>query len=325
MKAKKILLSGVAALSCAALVGLTACTTTSTATIAANWYKNSTLTTAISDTYEQLSYTVYYQQGSNDNYSVEYEPGSYTVTLENKTYNGQSVYLLTSELTISGTYTVGGETLDFTDSRTSEVYFRDVSSSLYPLYSYVSVQSALPRTDDPDSLADAVTEYNYTMEIEYSADDNSAHSVYTDRETNAVTECDYSLRDNMTVLDNETLLFAARGISLSVGSSVSVCVLNPYDQTQETIAVALNAQAERTYSFIDKDAGETEATEHTLTANTVLFGRSATLTGKTVTAHYASYTSDNTYRCVMLQMENPLPYNMGSLVYSLTEADFTDK
>ena len=327
MKTKKIVLSGIAALSCAALCGLSACTAASAASLVPNWYGNTTLTTAISGTYEELTYAVTYEKGSNENYAVQYEPGVYTVVLENTTYNEESVYRLTSELQISGVYTMGGETLAFTDSVESVCYFRNVSRALYPLYSLKTVHSTSPRTDDPDSLGEAVAQYNYTVEVTYSPDDNTAHSVYTDLGTNEKTEYDHRLRDNLTVLDNETLLFAARGMTLSVGSAESVYVLNPYNHTQETVAVSLTAQtADAEYEFIDKDAGESEATKHKLTVNTFAIGRSATLTGKVITARYAApVVGNNTYRSVMLEMENPLSYNMGTLVYTLAEADFTDK
>lgn len=329
MKAKKILLGGVAALSCAALIGLTSCTTVSITTLVPNWYENTTLTSSISDTKETLVYEVSYQKGSNSNYSVEYQPGTYTVTLQNDTYNGESVYKLTSSLTVSGTYAMGSESLDFSDSVESVCYFRDVSRSLYPLYSEKTVRSTSPLTDDPASLEEAVRQYNYSVTVTYSTEDNGAVSVYKDLSTNETQTHEYSLRDNMTVLDNETLLFAARGLSLSVGGSANLYVVNPYTQTQEVIAVNLTAQtANAAYTFIDVDAGETEATEHKITANTLVFSRDTTLTGGMLTARYAAAPAlggENPYRCVMLEMSDPLSYNMGSLVYRLTKADFTDK
>ena len=329
MKAKKILFGGIAALSCAALVGLTSCTTVATASLVPNWYQNTTLTTSISDTREVLTYAVSYEKGSNETYTVEYQPGVYTVTLENDTYNGESVYKLTSSLEISGTYTMGSDSLDFTDSVRSLCYFRDVSRSLYPLYSEKSVRSTSPRTDAPASLDEAVQVYDYTMAVTYSTDGKSATSVYTDSVSGQTQTHEYSLRNNATVLDNESLLFAARGLTLSVGGKAEVYVLNPYTQTQETTAINLNAQTtEASFTFLDVDAGETEAAEHKLTANTMVFSRNTTLTGGMLTAKYAAAPTlggENPYRCVMLELNDPLSYGMGSLVYRLTEADFTDK
>ena len=329
MNAKKILLGGVAALSCAALVGLTSCATVATATLVPNWYEDTTLTSSIAQTKETLTYAVSYEKGSNTRYSVEYQPGTYTVTLENDTRGGESVYKLTSSLRIAGKYTMGNESLDFSDSVDSVCWFRNVSRSLYPLYSEKTVHSTSPCTDDPASLQDAVRVYDYTVSVSYDPDENEADVSYQNTGDDAPQTARVSLRDDMTVLDNETLLFAARGLSLSVGGSVGLCTVNPYTAEREVIAVNLTEQkADASYSFIDVDAGETETTEHKITVNTMVFSRDTTLTGSMITAYYAAAPvlgGENPYRCVMLAMNDPLAYHMGTLVYRLTSADFTDK
>ncbi|MBQ9081614.1 MAG: hypothetical protein IJY26_03140 [Clostridia bacterium] len=325
---KKTLKIGIAAISCATVFALTACGSATVSTsIAPNWYADTTLNTSISNTYEKLSYKVTYEKGSNEDYQVAYQEGTYTVVLENSTYNNEAVYKLTSSLQIEGSYTLGSDTLSFTDSVASECYFHSAGQALYPLYSKKTVHSTTPLKNNPTSLEDAVAQYEYTMEVTYNLGDNSATSVYTDlKDSSKNTEQTYSLKDNLTVLDNESLLFAVRGVSLDAQVTESAYVLNPYNKTQEIVNIVLAGQGTQAkYSFKNLDQGDTATKEYTMDVNVVQISRNQTLGGKTVTAYYAAKTAPNDYRCVMVKMENPLSYNMGKLVYTLTEADFTNK
>ncbi len=324
---KKFLKTGVVALSCACALTLTSCGATgASASIVPNWYSNTTLTQAISETYEKLTYKVEYEKGTNEVYQVSYEPGVYTVILQDATHEGKLVYKLTSELQISGTFTMGSESKTFTDSVVTECYFQNAGNALYPLYSKKTVNSTTPRASEPKSLAEAIAEYSYTMEVTYG--DGTAKSVYTDlKDATKNATAEYKLKDEYTVLDNESLLFAVRGVSLSSEASSYAYVLNPYNRTQEMVGITLVGQnAEAKYTFKNVDAGDAEAKEYTVDTNTVTIVRNATLEGKTLTAEYAATKSGaNTYRSVMLRLKNPLSFGMGTLIYTLTEADFTDK
>ena len=318
-----------AVLSCAALFTLAACSSSSNVSISPNWYSNTTLTTNITDTYESLLYDVTYTEGENDdvNFTLSYDTGTYSVTLENATYESQLVYKLSSELSISGAVAYGSESYSFDDSVTSVCYFLNASKSLYPLYSLKTVKSTTPSGESVSALSEAYTEYTYTMEVTYDTAEGTAVSVYTDLSDGSVTECEYDLKTNATILDNENLLFAVRGFSLSEDSSESVYVLNPYANSQDTVVVECTEEtSDAEYTFTDITAGETEATAHTLDVNTVGIIRNTTFSGTTITAYYAAPISDaNTYRCVMLAMESPLSSEMGTLTYTLSEAEFTTK
>lgn len=326
---KKFLITGVTALSFATIITFSACSpSTSTYGFSSNWYKNSAVTTDISATKEVLTYDVTFTKGTNKTYSVDYAPGIYTVTLENTVYENQSVYKLSSELKISGTYTLGSEKSEFSDSIVSECYFHDVSRLLYPLYSKKTVKSTSPRENAPTSLTNGIKQYDYTVEITYSTENNKATSVYTDLtgETEEI-RAEYSLKNNLPVLDNESLLFAIRGISFSASSQSKAYVIDPYNHKQETININLSRQnTDAKYSFINVDTDDKTTNEYTMNVNAVSVSRNAAMTGKALTAVYAApISSINTYRCVMLQMVKPLAFNLGSLNYTLAEADFTNK
>ena len=325
---KKSLKISLISLSCASLLALSACAATPSVSIAPNWYNNTVLTSSISQTYEKLTYAVKYEKGTNENYSVEYDDGVYTVELKNTTFNDESVYVLTSELQISGKYTMGSQTLEFTDSVQSTCYFRNAKEQLYPLKSVKTVKSTTPYAKDAQSLEQAVKTYEYVTEVVYDPDENTAVATYTDlKDESKNSQKEYSLQDNLTVLDNESLLFAVRGVSLAANATECAYVLNPYAAAQETVNITFKTQTkDAKYTFKNVDNGDASAKEYTLDVNTLSINRKATMAGKTVTAVYAAPVANNkTYRCVMLKMENPLSYQMGKLVYTLTEADFTDK
>ncbi|MBP5242435.1 MAG: hypothetical protein J6Z36_01950 [Clostridia bacterium] len=328
---KKIVKTGVAALCLASISLLTACSSSSTASdgISAGWYKDTSLVSVISETYEQLQYEVKFLEnsGKNKNYSVSYTPGSYTVTLKNVNYEGEAAYELTSTLEISGVYTVNGETKDFSDFVESVCYFRPAAKMLSPMYSKKTVKSTSPIAEEPSSLAEAVASYDYEVTCDYNADGSRVTVAYLDNideSKNATKEYKISA-GSYFLLDNEELLFAIRGMDLS--GSHSVYVFNPYTHVRDTIEISPSTSAASKYSFIDQDAGETEATEHEIPVHTVVFGiSSSTLTGTYQAAIYANaIDGKNVYRNVMLYLENPIAYHLGSLTYTLKSANFTDK
>ncbi len=313
-----------ATLSCALLLGVTACGATPAVGISPNWYKDTNLSTNITGTKEVLTYEVTFEKGSNSNYAVSYDTGAYVVTLQNVEYKGELAYKLTSTLNITGKYTLGTEEKPFTDKVESECVFRNADRRLSPLYSKKSVHSTSPRADKPTTWDEAVKAYDYTVEITYGADNKTATSVYTDTANTAnPTKKDYKLNANALLLDNESLLFAIRSFTLS-DAATNVSLVNPYTQKQESVTITKTAQAEGKYTFKDVDANDSEKVEKTITANAVQIKRNDRFTGKIISAYYATLSTTKNYRAVMLKMENPLSYNLGKLVYNLVEADFTD-
>lgn len=308
--------------------------------ISANWYAAADTTSEISNTYEELVYTVSFESTGTDAYSVEYDEGTYTATLRNENITiGATVragYHLTTELTITGRYSVNGETgEDFTDVVISDVWFLDVTTELQPVRSVKKVLSHSPSHTNsyPDSIEDASTTYEYTYTSEYNEDctEASVALTYTQPEGMPDVERTVSLSGNGTYLDNETILFAMRGINTA--SALSFRTVNPVTQQQTGIAMSAAPEiAERTQTFAinayeNGTVTEGASVEHTLDAYTFTLGYSGSNAGQSQTLTYAARTDGvtNTYRNVLLEMSVPIINSLGTLTYRLTSATFNGK
>jgi hypothetical protein len=105
-------------------------------------------------------------------------------------------------------------------------------------------------------------------------------------------------------------------------------VFNPYTAKQELLTIASGATGKlenTTFSFINTEKGE-DAQEYSPDCRAITVTRKATMTGTSIGAYYAATNTEtkvNDLRHVMLQMISPLSYNLGTLTYTLTKADFT--
>lgn len=317
---KKSFKAGAAALLCASVFALSSCSSAATVAFNQNWYSNNTLSDAKLETSETLVYDVSFSDtGKNESYSVHYNDGTYTVQLSvEPNYRGKNAYKLTTALEISGEYSRGEEKKPFSDKLESECYFRSAKDSLNPVYSKKQVLSTSPLAESADSLDKAVKTYDYVVECNYADDGKSVDVAYTDNadQTNSKSYTQ-KLKSPYTIVDNESLLFAIRGLS----SSANLSVFNPYTGALETVGAAFSSQAsDKTYAF-SMDGNEEKA--HTMSAYSVNIGLSGTqLTGKIRTAVYAA-TSAREYRNVLLQLTTPLTYSLGALEYKLKSASFT--
>jgi hypothetical protein len=325
---KKIVKTATAALALTAclLPTLASCSTYSSS-FSNTWYKNSE-TKRYNDTNETLEYKVTFEKGSNTSYSVEYNDGIYTLELKNEQRDGNSVYSLTSRLEISGKFTVNGESKEFSDEVTSVCYFYNASQAMRPVYSEKTVKSTSPAAQTATTLAEAYTEYDYTVTCDYNEQCTAVTYAYKDNLDSANDKGDtVSLSDTYTTLDNEELFFALRGLSLDDSSTESLYVFNPYTAKQEllTIASGSTGKLATPFSFVNTENGE-EAQDYTPDCRAITVTRNATMTGTSIGAYYATNnteTSANDLRHVMLQMISPLSYKLGTLTYTLTKADFT--
>jgi len=326
-----------AAFSAAVLGGaavLAGCSATSAVTFSANWYKNTSITTAISGTEETLTYSVAHTKGTNKYYGLSYGESSYTVNLINTTYSydgassPENAYLLTSTLNMNVTYTVGDKSETYDDVITSKVYFSTVDNSLRPMYSYKEFSCHSPTIDNPASLEEGVKYYHYSFETKYDSSLSSATLAYKklDGDASALSdsESSYTLSSGYTYLDNEELLFALRGMTISSESSATVNVLNASRSTVQSIKLTNNGSVKGTYSFDMGDGVPAEG--YSITANKISILASTLQSGNAQTAYYASVSADNNaYRGVMLSLASELPYSLGTLTYTLTKAEFSTK
>lgn len=323
-------LSAAIILGAAALAG---CSSSST-TFSANWYKDTGITTYISGTSEKLTYNVTYTAGTNDDYGISYANGVYATELVNSTYtydDGQApedVYVLTTSLSVDVSYTVGGESATYTDTITSTVKFRTVNKSLQPVYSYKEFSCHSPALSVATTLENSVKYYHYSFETTYNSGLSSATLVYKklDGDTSSLTDSEntYSISSGYTYLDNEEILFALRGVTISSDSSITVQTLNASRSLIQNVAVSNSGSVENTYNF---DMGDGNgATDHSITANKLSIAISGTTqSGTSQTAYYAPADTANAYRAVMLKLESTMPYSLGTISYTLAKAEFTTK
>lgn len=306
---------------------------TSRLTLSANWYAASDITVGISGTYEELRYAVTFEADENADkkpLSVRYDEGVYTTKLTNSTVETDDgvkpCYYLSTRLEITGRYTLNGVTgEDFTDVVTSEVWFLDVTTELQPVKSVKSVLTHSAVSSSPSTLEDGIIVYEYTYTADYNADCTEAAIVieYTHPENATKTEKTVSLSGNGSYLDNETVLFAMRGVSTSAACSFRT--VNPVTQAQTGIGMSAAPVTEsKTYTFSVNGA----SAERTLNAYTFSLGYTGSNPGQPQELTYAAKAADgsaNTYRNVLLEMRVPVLQSLGTLIYRLTDAQFNDK
>lgn len=329
---KKIRLAGLLLL--APLTLLSACSGGTPLSFTANWYRNTALGGSVNDTLEELTYEVSFTPAENDSsFSVEYDTGSYTTRLINANIalsdgSTKEGYIYTTELTISGRYRLGSEVSeDFSDRVSSSVSFLPVTDGLKPVKSEKEVLSTSPIVSLPETLEGAIETYHYTYDVSYDAALTTATAVYTDlnAETPAPETREYAIDGTTTYLDNEQILFALRGLSLSsvatfrTVNSVMGIVTEVSTGTSTTGPTSLKESVDFT---MDGTAVKTE-----IDAVQVPIIYQSTPSGQQQDLVYAATTdtNNNTYRNVLLRMEVPVLQSLGTLVYRLKEAAFTTK
>lgn len=323
---KKIRITGLLLL--APLTLLCACSNASPLSFTANWYKNTSIST-VSDTYEKLEYTVTFSPAETTAFSVEYDEGSYVTELKNEmlTLSDGTVaegYVLTSDLTISGRYTLNGLTGEtFNDYTHSVVKFLSAGEKLRPVESEKTVHSTSALTNNPVSLDSATQLFYYSIVTKYDAALTTATQTFNDlSQTDAdpvITEFDVSGSD--TFLDNEQIAFALRGLDLSTAPSFRT--INTVMNSVQTISVSATAAAEEIHFEMDGTAIE----DTTITVYEASVSYKTDLSGSPQTAVYAATTSagNNVYRNVLLRLQAPVLQSLGTLTYSLSKAQFATK
>lgn len=329
---KKIRLAGLLLL--APLTLLSACSGGTPLSFTANWYRNTALGGSVNDTLEELTYEVSFTPAENDSsFSVEYDTGTYTTRLINANIalsdgSTKEGYIYATELTISGRYRLGSEVSeDFSDRVSSSVSFLPVTDGLKPVKSEKEVLSTSPIVSLPETLEGAIETYHYTYAVSYDAALTTATAVYTDlnAETPAPETREYAIDGTTTYLDNEQILFALRGLSLSsvatfrTVNSVMGIVTEVSTGTSTTGPTSLKESVDFT---MDGIAVKTE-----IDAVQVPIIYQSTPSGQQQDLVYAATTdtNNNTYRNVLLRMEVPVLQSLGTLVYHLKEAAFTTK
>ena len=316
-------------LACLALaapfLALTACSSgMSSLALSANWYAQVD-STIQANTNETLEYSVSFEAAAENSF-LSYGEGTYTMRLTTETTgladgSSELCYHLYAELSVPVAFTVNGETESFTDSVISDVYFRSVDRSLQPVRSEKYVLTHSPVSESPSSLENAYSAYEYTYTTVYDASCANADITveYTQPENIETITDSVELTGSGTYLDNEEIIFAMRGVSMS--STSAFRSINPVKRAVETVTMseAPASASERLTFALNGESAELEITTYTFS-----LGYSGSNPGQPQTYTYAGVTSanDNLYRSALLRMEVPVLYSLGTLRYTLVSAVF---
>lgn len=309
---------------------LSGCTTYTPLSFTANWHAN-TADRSVGNTQETLSYAVTFEKNESiRDFSIVYETGTYTATLRNDNITlasgtSEEGYVYTTRLDITGHFTLNGtDSETFTDYVTSEVRFLPATSGLRPVSSKKEVHTTSPLTNAPVSLDSAYKVYHYTFEADYDDALNAATTRYTDLTANnpSPKETSYKIETNYTFLDNEQIIFAIRGLSLT--NSFSCSTIHPIEESVATVSGASIETGKENMSFV---MNGNEIAEEINTNRLSLYYTNTSHSGAWQRLVYAQCTdvSNNRFRNVLLKMEVPVLYNLGTLTYTLKSAQFANK
>ena len=300
----------------------------------ANWYRNTALKSDIQNTYEQLEYEVTFDSTPQDGFSVNYSGGVYKtelkdgpVMLEGGQMNG---YIYTTDLRISVSFSLDGKTSEtFEDSVHTEIEFLSAAEGLKPVKSFREVVTHSPITNTPnrslsDPLSSCYAAFHNSYLIEYNDALTSASVTSTDYNSFSTPheeKNDYKLGGNGTFLDNEQLTFALRGLNLFATSS-----FRTFDLVNRTWKnVQLPAASGITESVNFEMDGVPVQTDIEACAITVGYAGDYGGQAQVMVLAKTMDANANTYRNVMLRLESPVIYSLGTLRYKLVKATFANK
>lgn len=283
------------------------------------WYQDSDIPTATAET---LVYDVRFEAGSglSQNYTLDYK-GTYTTVLQPQDETGKLRY--ETSLVMDVTYTLNGEPVTLQDTVTSWVEFT-ANKSLTPIAAHKEIKCHSPNNAAANALEECYTKYDYTVDTTYAADGTGGSCTIVNNASEGSSTPTFELEDKYTALDNEQLLFALRGINPSTYGAPSFYVYAPFTNAVQTVEASFGSKEEGT-EFTFKKNGEEEKTSRVINYYPVTLTISSSTPGQSQTIWVAE-TSDaksNAYRNAILRMSAPISYNLGTLVYELSSADFS--
>lgn len=314
---------------------LTACTDVgATFTLGEYWKQNSLHNDEV---HEVLTYDVSFEASEGMNslgYTLDYSNGSYKTVLKSETKDGEVIYKYSTAFSIGVTYTCNGNTKEFTDTIETEVKFYGAQKKLQPISSTKTTLSHSPMLGEGQTSPDSCySVFHQTATTTYAADGASGTCEVIDL-TKKETEQGYKTTDSfekgkkLTLFDNEQLLVAMRAFGASTTSAKAEVYQQVVSSTQKVKFTFTESDEEEGRQFslkflegsLDEALlAETEATKKNISYRTVSIVLDETNPGSTQTAWVATGdTTKNTYRNMLLHLETPLSYGIGTLTYTLS-------
>ena len=326
MKKKKLLALGATVMS--AMLFASCATPSQKVKFSENWYSDTTYDIKSGVT-ETLEYAVSFEakSGANTEYrALRYNPGTYTTTLVSEYSNTLEtlVYRYTTSFEISGEHECKStaEIKNFTDTITSEVVFTSAIQGLKPISSVKTISSHTPTViSQPLSISECYTKYDYKVETTYDEGLNgtSVQTIYLEGKDPHVTTTNFTAKDaNFTVLDNEQLLFALRGMS-----SYSTQKFNVYNNSwKRSQLITLGTEEEASEEFTFEMNGASKKATIAYVPLTLTMQEKNSASPQTIWIAKTNDRTNNTYRNVILKFSIPLNNAFGILEYKLTKASF---
>ncbi len=299
---------------------------------------------------------VTYEFTSQDNvyYNVNYQKGSYRV--EVKAVSASALpsdlgitegqyYHLTTKLEIPVTFTEKtgeNKVYDLTDKITSEVYFSDVQNSLHPLWSKKSyISTSIKSTNEG---VGKLVRYAYTTELKWN--DGKADYKFTDDSATLTDTFDdnfikYALTNKekqisytkFNALDNESLLFAIRGLTLSATYSSSFKIIDTAYDAVQNVQVSGRKIANLNEISYGLTLNGVSSTKENPSTCLVTVGRSdSTYSGTPTLCYYQlmkydgddqTIVTESESRACLMKMVTKLD-GFGALVYTIKTLNITD-
>lgn len=320
MKTKKILSTVVAVLGVAVLSG---CGSSSKTVEFKNYWLKDSMAASVESYEETLVYDITFEKASGLDamaYDLAYQNGSFTTNLKHYS-DGKCEF--TTKLTVDVVYTLDeGNSVTKEDSVETYVQFYRAQDGLTPIKSTKKIHTHSPKnvSKNATSVEDCYLEAWYSIETDYA----DGEGVCVKQDLTVPTDASlyptsgetftFSMGEKYSYLDNEQLLIGLRAISTST-SSATVKTYSPFTESVQKISVSFDS---------DEASGTFDVTENgVLNAKKPFTYRVAqtsikvTNPGATQTAWFATEKSRN----VMLRLETPLSFNLGTLVYSLKSID----
>ncbi len=295
---------------------LTACSVDTSTSFSHGWNPNK-VSEPTPGGVEVCEYDVKLEDASNEDFSVSYANGKYVTRLETNPEN-RSQYIYTTTFTADVTYSYGEEQSDPIQERIVSEIIMDGTKNLRPISSKKIVHSPVALGISPESLEACFAVYSYTMETNYNGSKGTFHRYSplpgTVDGVNLLPEIEetFSISSKHTYIDNEQLYLCARGVLES--SKQTLLSYNTSARTVQKISIA--EDDDDTASFTFALNGE-EAKQRAIAYADYKVAIQESNPGQTQTLRIA--TSD-AYRRLLLELRIPLSYNLGTLVFTLTNA-----
>ena len=286
-----------------------------------HWGTNQTADSTFS---EELTYDVTFEKGSGLSaigYDLTYKNGKYTTKLVEQK---DGSYEYTTTLTIDAVYTLDGkDPVAMSDSVTTTVKFKAATASLQPISSVKDITCYTPLlASKPTSIENCYNVEKFHVETTYAEDGKNGTAVKTNlaEKTPVPETLKFKKSNKYTYLDNEQIPFAFRAFSTDT-TSAKVEKYCPFTEVRQTVAISFTAEEESAYTFKKLLINNEEKSDVSYSYRIATMKINAQNSGVSQKVYLTTKAKDKN---LILKMETPLSYSLGTLVYSLTSISRTE-